>query len=93
VVSVHANSHTRLLALEYSTCFPRVPFCSASISFFGFGFVLFCLFVCFFETVFSPGCPGTHSVDQAGPELRNPASQVLGLKVCAITPGYSASVT
>jgi hypothetical protein len=28
----------------------------------------------------SPGCPGTHSVDQAGLELRNPpvsASQVL----------------
>jgi hypothetical protein len=38
----------------------------------------------------SPGCPGTHFVDQAGLELRNPpdsASQMLGLKVCAITPG------
>jgi hypothetical protein len=38
----------------------------------------------------SPGCPGTHSVDQAGLELRNPpasASRVLGLKVCATTPG------
>ncbi|GAB1295973.1 Predicted gene 12169 [Apodemus speciosus] len=36
----------------------------------------------------SPGCLGTHSVDQAGLELRNPpasASQVLGLKVCATT--------
>jgi hypothetical protein len=36
----------------------------------------------------SPGCPGTHSVDQAGLELRDPpasASQVLGLKVCATT--------
>jgi hypothetical protein len=36
----------------------------------------------------SPGCPGTHSVDQAGLELRNPpasASQVLGLQVCATT--------
>jgi hypothetical protein len=33
----------------------------------------------------SPGCPGTHSVDQAGLELRNPpasASQVLGLNAC-----------
>jgi hypothetical protein len=33
----------------------------------------------------SPGCPGTHFVDQAGLELRNPpasASRVLGLKVC-----------
>jgi hypothetical protein len=36
----------------------------------------------------SPGCPGTHSVDQAGFELRNlpvSASQVLGLKACATT--------
>ena len=36
----------------------------------------------------SPGCPGTHSVDQAGLKPRNPpasASQVLGLKACAIT--------
>jgi hypothetical protein len=36
----------------------------------------------------SPGCPGTHYVDQAGLELRNPpasASQVLGLKACATT--------
>jgi hypothetical protein len=39
----------------------------------------------------SPGCPGTHSVDQAGLELRNlPASvsRVLGLKVCITTPGF-----
>jgi hypothetical protein len=36
----------------------------------------------------SPGCPGTHSVDQVGLELRNPpasASQVLGLNACATT--------
>jgi hypothetical protein len=41
-------------------------------------------------SLYSPGCPGTHFVDQAGLELRNPpasASQVLGLKVCATTPG------
>jgi hypothetical protein len=39
----------------------------------------------------SPGCPGTHFVDQAGLELRNPpasASRVLGLKVCATKPGW-----
>jgi hypothetical protein len=33
----------------------------------------------------SPGCPGTHSVDQAGFRLRDlpaPAFRVLGLKVC-----------
>jgi hypothetical protein len=38
--------------------------------------------------LYSPGCPGTHFVDQAGLELRNlPASatRVLGLKVCATT--------
>jgi hypothetical protein len=49
-----------------------------------------CLFVCLFCFVFrdrvslySPGCPGTHFVEQAGLEHRNPpasASQVLGLK-------------
>jgi hypothetical protein len=36
----------------------------------------------------SPGCPRTHSVDQAGLELRNPpasASQVLELQACATT--------
>jgi hypothetical protein len=33
-------------------------------------------------SLYRPGCPGTHSVDQAGLELRNPpasASQVLGV--------------
>jgi hypothetical protein len=36
----------------------------------------------------SPGCPGTHSVDQAGLKLRNlpaSASRVLGLKAWATT--------
>jgi hypothetical protein len=52
-----------------------------------------CLFIVLFCFVFrdrvslcSPGCPGTHSVDQAGLELRNlpaSASQVLGLKAKA----------
>jgi hypothetical protein len=52
----------------------------------------FCLFVClFFKTGFlcvAPGCPGTHSIAQAGLELRNlpvSASQVLELKACATT--------
>jgi hypothetical protein len=42
-------------------------------------------------SLYSPGCPGTHSVDQAGLKLRNPpasVSQVLGLKVCATMPSY-----
>jgi hypothetical protein len=51
-----------------------------------------CLFVCFQDRVslYSPGCPGTHFVDQAGLELRNlpaSASRVLGLKACATMPG------
>jgi hypothetical protein len=45
--------------------FPPPPFCL---------FVLLLTLV-FFETdrvsLYSPGCPGTHSVDQAGLELRN----------------------
>jgi hypothetical protein len=59
-----------------------------SLLFFSFFFFLFvCLFV-FRDRVslYSPGCPGTHCVDQAGLKLLNPpasASQVLGLKVCA----------
>jgi hypothetical protein len=39
----------------------------------------------------SPGCPGTHSVNQAGLKLRNlpaSASQVLELKVCATTAQF-----
>jgi hypothetical protein len=58
----------------------------------------FCLFgLVWFGFVFwdrvslcSPGCPGTHSVDQAGLELRNlpaSASRVLGLKAHTTTPG------
>jgi hypothetical protein len=66
-----------------------------------FGFILlFCLFIClpvvfcflFFSwdrvSLCSPVCPGTHSVDQAGLELRTlpaSASWVLGLKACATT--------
>jgi hypothetical protein len=67
------------------------------------GFFFFCFVFCFFFVLFCffvfrdrvslniPGCPGTHFVDQAGLELRNPpasASRVLGLKVSATTPGY-----
>jgi hypothetical protein len=40
-------------------------------------------------SLYSPGCPGTHFVDQTGLKLRNlpaSASQVLGLKACATTP-------
>jgi hypothetical protein len=44
-------------------------------------------------SLYSPGCPGTHSVDQSVLELRNPpasasTSRVLGLKGCATSPGF-----
>jgi hypothetical protein len=59
---------------------------------FVFGLFLF-LFVCLFVFLdlvspCSPGYAGTHSIDQAGLELRNQpasASQVLGLKACTTT--------
>jgi hypothetical protein len=63
------------------------------------GFLLFKIFIYLFilflvvrdrVSLYSPGCPGTHFVDQAGLELRNlpaSASQVLVLKACTTTPG------
>jgi hypothetical protein len=62
---------------------------------FGFGFFVCLFFVFVFRdrvSLYSPGCPGTHSVDQAGLKLRNPpasASRVLGLKTWATTPECS----
>jgi hypothetical protein len=58
---------------------------------------LFFFFLVFRDRVslYSPGCPGAHSVDQAGLELRNPpasASRVLGIKACATMPGYTLSL-
>jgi hypothetical protein len=54
--------------------------------------ISFFLFFFFFPrdrvSLCSPGCSGTHSVNQAGLKLWNPpasASQMLGLKVCATT--------
>jgi hypothetical protein len=63
-------------------------------TYFSFLLLLICLFILVFQvrvSLRSPGCPGTHSVDQAGLELRNllaSASQVLGLKVFATCPAY-----
>jgi hypothetical protein len=55
-------------------------------------FFFFFFFLVFRDRVslYSPGCPGTHFVDQAGLEFRNPpasASGVLGLKACVTTLG------
>jgi hypothetical protein len=93
---LHQNSLKPPVVVPATSLNPQPPPTAAA-----FGF--FCLFVCLFLFCFlfffvffrdrvslcSPGCcPGTHSVDQAGLELRNPpasASQVLGLKACATT--------
>jgi hypothetical protein len=65
---------------------------STTIGNLSFSFLSFFLFLFYFILFFffrdrvslcSSGCPGTHSVDQAGLKLRNPpasASQMLGLK-------------
>jgi hypothetical protein len=63
-----------------------------ALSKWGFFLSFFLFFLVFRDRVSlcSPGCPGTHFVDQAGLELRNlpaSASQVLGLKACATLPG------
>jgi hypothetical protein len=58
-------------------------------------FVLFCFVFQDRVSLYSPGCPGTHFVDQAGLELRNlpaSASWVLGLKVCAARPGSGSFI-
>ena len=52
--------------------------------------VLFCFVFQDRVSLCSPDCPGTHFVDQAGLELRNPpasASQVLELKAYTTMPG------
>jgi hypothetical protein len=44
--------------------------------------------------LYRPGCPGTHSVEQAGLKLRNPpasAFQVLVLKACTTTAQFKYS--
>jgi hypothetical protein len=59
-----------------------------------FIYYYYCYYILIFRdrvSLYSPGCLGTHFVDQAGLELRNlpaSASQVLGLKACATTPGF-----
>jgi hypothetical protein len=49
-------------------------------------FYFYFIFIFYKASLYSPGCPGIHSVDQAGLKLRNlpaSASQVLGLKAGA----------
>ena len=73
---LHTGAHTYILKYMFVCLF---------VLFFVF---VFCFFLVFRDRVSlcSPGCTGTHFVDQVGLELRNPpasASRVLGLKACA----------
>jgi hypothetical protein len=86
---------------SYSHALPTSPLVHRAEFFWGFVWLVFWGVFCFVGLVwfwffrdrvslYSPSCPGTHFVDQAGLELRNPpasASRVLGLKACATTPG------
>jgi hypothetical protein len=81
------NHCTHMVVLGFLFCF---------VLFFWFFFVCLFVFLVFQDRVslYSPGCPGTHFVDQAGLELRDPpasASRVLGLKACTTMPGSHGS--
>jgi hypothetical protein len=73
---------------------PQILLQTTHLFFFLFCFVFFLVFRDR-VSLYSPGCPGTHFIDQAGLQLRNPlasASQVLGLKACTTMPScYSSS--
>ena len=61
--------------------------CSVETSFIFYACMQVCMYVCIY--FHSPDCPVTHFVEpnQAGlklTEVRSPASQVLGLEVCAM---------
>jgi hypothetical protein len=59
------------------------------LSSFVFVFVVFVFVFRDRVSLCSPGCPGTHFVDQAGLKPRNsPSPPLRGLKACATTPGF-----
>jgi hypothetical protein len=84
----YAYLSPKLCCRPHSLPFLLPPSLSGDLTPFFF-FPPFFLFLVFRDQIslYNPGCPGTHSVDQAGLELRKPpasASQVLGLKASAI---------
>jgi hypothetical protein len=89
-----SNQHSQFSSDYYVSYVPQ-NILHLYFPFFLFFCFCFCVCVCFFQgrvSLCSLGCAGTHSVDQAGLELRNPpayASQVLGLKVCATMPSHT----
>jgi hypothetical protein len=72
------------------TCWTGALSLTCPSAFFSYFFKIFIYLFIFFETgllsLYSPGCPGTHFVDQAGLKLRNPpASETVSLS-CAVCP-------
>jgi hypothetical protein len=83
ILRFYGNELKKTLETESTNC---VVF---FFSHFGFLRQVFSV-VLFFCFLYSPGHPGTHSVDKAGLEFRNPpasASLVLGLKAAPPLPG------
>jgi hypothetical protein len=105
ILFLHSNKTQTKTNLKPSECLrtkTQTKYCLLVLSFLFFSFLLFIflIFLVFRDRVSlsSPGCPGTHFVDQAGLELKNPpasasasasVSRVLGLKVCATMPSFS----
>ena len=80
---------TTLARLVTGTMVTHVPTCHVQETVLALCFFfVFCFLDLFFfrdrVSLCSPGCPETHSVDQAGLEPAS-ASQVLGLQACATT--------
>jgi hypothetical protein len=84
--------------ISYIVCVYTEMYGGRKTTFFSFFLFIYLFIYLFFRDRVSlchPGCPGTHSVDQAGLELRNlpaSASKVLGLKVCATTTARQGNI-
>ena len=76
-------------SISVSFLLPNFNFC------FCFCFVLFCFVFQDRVSLCSPGCPGTHSVDQAGLELRNPpaSAYMVALEMSPSHMQGSSSIT
>jgi hypothetical protein len=92
IVGIRAYQFMCFINLQSPDICSHTSFLPVRQSDFSFSFLFFDFWFWDRFSLYSPGCPGTHFVDQAGLELRNSpasASQVLGLKACTTTPGQS----
>ena len=89
------SSHSKCMNCLFASKIDTKQMCQNRINdsySYQFGIVFVCLFFLFFHdrvSLYIPGCPETHILDQASLQIRSlpaSASRVLGLKVCATTP-------